>query len=76
MTVDAGVIVHDGRPPSLLDDMDEDTLMAAVTAGAALAASAGDLWAALAAVSVTNTARPAIEILTGVALAPFAPDAD
>ena len=41
---------------------------AAVAAGAGLVAKAGDLWDALLACSHSNTARPAIEVITDIAL--------
>lgn len=61
----------DAPPPSALDviaQLDPATAAAAVAAGAGLVAKAGDLWDALLACSHTNTARPAIEVITDIAL--------
>ena len=56
------------QPADLLAGLDPAAIRAAVHAGALLVGRAGDLWEALTAISSTNTARPALEIVTDVAL--------
>lgn len=71
---DAGEIVSTAQAPlpdvpvNPLADLDPAAMRAAVMAGAALAARASDLQDALAAIATSNTARPAIRIVTDVAL--------
>ncbi len=55
-------------PADLLATLDPDAVRAAVHAGAMLVGRAGELWAALVEISDANTAKPAIEIVTDVAL--------
>lgn len=53
----------------LLAETDPEHVAWAVTVGATLASRAGDLYAALEDISLANTARPAIEIVTDSVLA-------
>lgn len=55
-------------PLDVLAALDADTLAKVIAAGSGLVARAGDLWDALTEIAETNTARPAIEIITDVAL--------
>jgi len=61
-----------GPPPTqteaLLSTIPPEHLEWAITVGATLAYRAGDLYAALEDIAMSNTARPAIEIVTEVAL--------
>jgi len=52
----------------LLAAIPPERLAWAITVGATLASRAGDLYAALEDIALSNTARPAIEIVTEVAL--------
>jgi len=64
-------VVVDDEPPSietLLSTIPPEHLEWAITVGATLASRAGDLYAALEDIALSNTARPAIEIVTEVAL--------
>lgn len=59
------------EPPSatdLLAAIPPEHLAWAIAVGATLASRAGDLYAALEDIALSNTARPAIEIVTEVAL--------
>jgi len=63
--------VVDDEPPSidtLLQGVPVEQVAWAITVGATLASRAGDLYAALEDIALSNTARPAIEIVTEVAL--------
>ena len=57
---------HD--PQTLINETPPSDLLMAIRAGAELANKAGPLWEALVGISLQNTARPAIEIVTDIAL--------
>lgn len=61
---------------SLVATLGVDGVVRSAVLGADLASKAGDLWDALSAISLANTARPAIEIVTDSALVAATADVD
>ena len=70
--IPAAEVVYPGDPvpawEQTLDALDPEIRAAAIVAAAALVGRAGDLWTAYGSCSPSNTARPALQILTDVAL--------